>query len=102
MSTAVVYGQDVRPGKGSGVAGVVSELRGPCSPYQNNFMRCCFGAIGTGTVQIMYNRLGPGWTIVIFALICLVGVSLIWIGVCYGPRWRAKREQKVAAGGGTE
>ncbi|GFZ51213.1 hypothetical protein JCM24511_08971 [Saitozyma sp. JCM 24511] len=90
LATSVVYGQDVRPGKGSGVAGV------------NNFMRCCFGAIGTGTVQIMYNRLGPGWTTVIFALICLVGVSLIWIGVCYGHRWRAKREQKVAAGGGTE
>jgi hypothetical protein len=62
-------------------------------------MRCCFGAIGTGTVQITYNRLGPGWTTVIFALISLFGVSLIGIGVRYGPVWRANREQKEAGAG---
>jgi hypothetical protein len=40
-----------------------------------------------------------GWTTVIFALISLFGVSLIGIGVRYGPVWRANREQKEAGAG---
>ena len=69
-------------------------------------MRCLFGALGTGVVQIMYNRLGAGWTLVLLSGIVIAGIPVPVLVVRFARRWRESRrrkeEEKVFKGEGGE
>lgn len=85
-SMATIYGQDVLPGKGGAVSASL------------NLVRCAFGAVGSAVIQIVYGRLGAGWTFVLFSGICLAGFPLAFIAEKYAGGWREKRAEKRAAG----
>jgi hypothetical protein len=53
-----------------------------------------FGAAGTAVVQIMYNRIGAGWTTTVFSGICIAGIPLqVWV-VMNAGKWRVKRRER--------
>lgn len=80
MEIATVYGQDLKPTN----AGAVSASL--------NLVRCLFGAVGSGVVQIIYKRIGAGWAMVLFSGVIVLGSPLPVIVVRYGRSWRMKRD----------
>ncbi|BEI95796.1 hypothetical protein CcaverHIS631_0107450 [Cutaneotrichosporon cavernicola] len=85
ISTATIYGQDILPGKGGAVSASL------------NLVRCAFGALGTGVIQLMYTALGAGWTFVLLSGICVAGTPLSFVVIRYGKGWRDAREARAAA-----
>ncbi|ORY24562.1 major facilitator superfamily domain-containing protein [Naematelia encephala] len=83
LNPAGVYAQDCSPGRGGSVSASL------------NLIRCAFGAIGTGTIQLMYNRMGPGWAMVLLSGICVAGIPLPLIVITKGRRWRLKNTNNV-------
>ncbi|KAH9835929.1 MFS general substrate transporter [Rhodofomes roseus] len=63
----------------------------------NNLVRCSLGAALVSVIDIMLNRLGPGWTYVLLAGICLVLSPIMIFTYIMGPRWRAHRRAKRQA-----
>ena len=64
---------------------------------QNNLVRCALGAALVSVIEIILNRLGPGWTYVLLAGICVVLSPILLFTYIMGPRWRAKRRAKRQA-----
>ncbi|ORY25281.1 major facilitator superfamily domain-containing protein [Naematelia encephala] len=83
ISTATVYGQDLLPGKGGAVSASL------------NLVRCIFGAVGTAIVQIIYNAIGAGWTMVLFSGICLAALPLPLLVIRNAGSWRIHRAEKA-------
>ncbi|KAL1410207.1 multidrug transporter [Vanrija albida] len=83
IAVGVVYGQDVFPGKGAAASASL------------NFVRCAFGAIGTGVIQIMYQNLGAGWSFVLLSGLCAASLPLLLVVIRYAPRWRAWRRHRA-------
>lgn len=57
----------------------------------NNLVRCSLGALMVSVIDLLVNALGPGWTYVLLAGICLACSPMIWLAIWIGPRCRAKR-----------
>ena len=65
---------------------------------QNNLVRCSLGALFVSVIQIILNRLHPGWTYVLITGICIAFFPVQFVLLRYGPVWRAKRRaQRQAA-----
>lgn len=84
-STVTIYGQDVVPGRGGAVSASL------------NLVRCALAAVGTATVQLMYNAMGVGWTFVLLSGLSLAVLPLSFLVVAKGGKWREKRKAKQAA-----
>ncbi|WWD16739.1 hypothetical protein CI109_101170 [Kwoniella shandongensis] len=82
IGTVTVYGQDLVTGKGGAVSAAF------------NLTRCIFGAIGTAVVQTMYQKLGAGWTFVLWTGLVIIFVPLPMAVVRYGKSWRTSRVAK--------
>ncbi|KAG2145342.1 major facilitator superfamily domain-containing protein [Suillus bovinus] len=63
----------------------------------NNLVRCSFGALMVSVVDLIVNAIGPGWTYLLFAGICLACSPMIWLAIWIGPRCRAKRRARNTA-----
>ena len=83
VGVAMIYGQDLYPER----AGSVSA--------SSNLIRCLFAAIGTSVIQLLYEDIGAGWSIVIFAGLCVCGIPMLLLVTKMGPKWRAKRRAKA-------
>lgn len=83
-STVTIYGQDVVPGRGGAVSASL------------NLVRCALAAVGTATVQLMYNAMGVGWTFVLLSGLSLVVLPLSFLVVARGGKWREKRKDRQA------
>ncbi|KAG0702020.1 major facilitator superfamily domain-containing protein [Suillus ampliporus] len=57
----------------------------------NNLVRCSLGALMVSVIDLIVNAIGPGWTYVLLAGICLACTPMIWLAIQIGPRCRAKR-----------
>ncbi|KAG2367756.1 major facilitator superfamily domain-containing protein [Suillus spraguei] len=57
----------------------------------NNLVRCSLGALIVSVIDLIVNAMGPGWTYVLLAGICLACSPMIWLAIWIGPRCRAKR-----------
>ena len=64
---------------------------------QNNLVRCGLGAVLVSVIQIILDRLGPGWTYVLLPGICVVLSPILLLTYVMGPRWRADRRAKRRA-----
>lgn len=60
--------------------------------------RNLLSAVGTVAAAPILDALGDGWTLTMFALICLAASSIIRILQVFTPRWRAERERKMGGG----
>jgi predicted MFS family arabinose efflux permease len=60
----------------------------------NNLVRCSFGALMVSVIDLIVNAIGPGWTYVLLAAICLACSPMIWLAIWIGPRCRAKRRAR--------
>jgi hypothetical protein len=61
---------------------------------QLNLVRCLFGAVGTAVIQLLYNAIGAGWTMVLLTGLCLVALPLPAVVWLRGAKWRARRDAK--------
>jgi len=57
----------------------------------NNLVRCSLGALMVSVIDLIVSALGPGWTYVLLACICIACSPMIWLATWIGPRCRAKR-----------
>jgi len=48
-------------------------------------------------IDLIVNAIGPGWTYVLLAGICLASSPMIWFAIWIGPRCRAQRRARNAA-----
>ncbi|KAG1828129.1 major facilitator superfamily domain-containing protein [Suillus variegatus] len=60
----------------------------------NNLVRCSLGALMVSVIDLIVNVIGPGWTYVLLAGICLACSPMIWFAIWFGPRCRAKRRAR--------
>lgn len=81
-TTVTIYGQDVVPGRGGAVSASL------------NLVRCALAAVGTATVQLMYNAMGIGWTFVLLSGISLILLPLSFFVVARGGKWRQRRKER--------
>ncbi|KAH9950873.1 major facilitator superfamily domain-containing protein [Amylocystis lapponica] len=63
----------------------------------NNLVRCSFGAGLVSVIDLILNAIGPGWTYVLLAGICVFFSPLMVITRYMGPKWRARRRARRAA-----
>ncbi|KAG1864777.1 major facilitator superfamily domain-containing protein [Suillus subalutaceus] len=63
----------------------------------NNLVRCSLGALMVSVIDLLVNALGPGWTYVLLAGICMACSPMIWLAIWIGPRCRAKRRARNTA-----
>ncbi|ODN85271.1 hypothetical protein L198_07595 [Cryptococcus wingfieldii CBS 7118] len=82
VTTSTMYAQDICPNKGGAISASF------------NLVRCAFAAIGTATIQMMYETLNAGWTFVLLSGLVVVFMPFPISVVRYGRRWRAARERK--------
>jgi len=59
-------------------------------------VRCLFAAVGTAVIQLLYNAIGAGWTMVLLTGLCIAAMPLFWVIAHYGPKWRKDRREKKA------
>lgn len=64
----------------------------------NNLVRCSLGALVVSVIDLIVNAMGPGWTYVLLAGICLACSPMIWLAIWIGPRCRAKRRARNTIG----
>ena len=62
---------------------------------QLNLVRCSFGAVGTAVVQLLYDAIGAGWTMVLLSGMCVIAVPIPLCVIKYAPGWRATRVEKA-------
>lgn len=62
----------------------------------NNLVRCSLGALMVSVIDLIVNAIGPGWTYVLLAGICLACSPMIWFAIWIGPRCRAQRRARNA------
>ncbi|KAF7561984.1 hypothetical protein G7046_g2152 [Stylonectria norvegica] len=58
----------------------------------NNLVRCELAAVGLAVLDIMIQKMGPGWCFVVFAALHLVTLPALWILEHYGLAWRRRRD----------
>ncbi|KZT75004.1 MFS general substrate transporter [Daedalea quercina L-15889] len=63
----------------------------------NNLVRCGLGAALVSVIDLILNRLGPGWTYVLLPGICVVLSPIMLFTYYMGPIWRARRRAKRQA-----
>lgn len=56
-----------------------------------NLVRCLLGAVGTSTIQLMIDAMGPGWSFTTLAGIIIVSAPLVYYQYRYGSRYRLSR-----------
>ncbi|KAG0701799.1 major facilitator superfamily domain-containing protein [Suillus ampliporus] len=56
-----------------------------------NLVRCSMGAVMVSVIDLIVTAVGPGWTYVLLAGICLAFSPMIWLAIWIGPRCRAMR-----------
>ncbi|WWD16590.1 hypothetical protein CI109_101018 [Kwoniella shandongensis] len=83
LTTTTIYGIDLFAGQGGAVTATF------------NLIRCALGAVTVSTVQLIVDRMGPGWCFVLLNGICLLGTPLVLIVLKCGPRWRKQRREKA-------
>ncbi|KAF8349672.1 MFS general substrate transporter [Amanita rubescens] len=59
----------------------------------SNLVRCTSGAVFVSVVQLMINKIGTGWTYVVFAGLLSLAIPLIQFVIFIGPSCRLKRSQ---------
>ncbi|KZS92540.1 MFS general substrate transporter [Sistotremastrum niveocremeum HHB9708] len=59
----------------------------------NNLFRCSAGAALVAVEDLILDALGPGWTFVLFGVICLVFYPLSYLEMKSGSRFREKRNR---------
>lgn len=52
------------------------------------------GAALVSVIDLILDALGPGWTYVLLAGICLASLPMIWFAERIGPQCRAKRHAR--------
>ncbi|ODN82263.1 hypothetical protein L202_02546 [Cryptococcus amylolentus CBS 6039] len=82
VTTSTMYAQDICPNKGGAISASF------------NLVRCAFAAIGTATIQMMYETLNAGWTFVLLSGLVVVFMPFPLSVVRYGRNWREERERK--------
>ncbi|ODO09660.1 hypothetical protein I350_01873 [Cryptococcus amylolentus CBS 6273] len=82
VTTSTMYAQDICPNKGGAISASF------------NLVRCAFAAIGTATIQMMYETLNAGWTFVLLSGLVVVFMPFPLSVVRYGRKWREERERK--------
>ncbi|KAF5313949.1 hypothetical protein D9758_018685 [Tetrapyrgos nigripes] len=60
----------------------------------NNLFRGGLGAVLTSVIDLVLKALNPGWTYVLFGLVCAVLTPLVWVVIKIGPGCRQKRREK--------
>ncbi|KPV74288.1 uncharacterized protein RHOBADRAFT_66576 [Rhodotorula graminis WP1] len=62
----------------------------------NNLYRCLLGAAGTGFIDPLLKRLGPGWAFTMLSLVTCLFLPLAILEWRKGMRWRAERRARLA------
>jgi len=57
----------------------------------SNFIRCEVAAGGLAVLDLLLQKLGPGWTFVLFATTGLLSIPCLYILLRQGLSWRQKR-----------
>lgn len=60
---------------------------------QNNLVRCTSGAVCVSVVQLIIDKIGTGWTYVVFAGLTLLAIPVVQFVIFIGPSRRLKRSQ---------
>lgn len=92
---------DLVPAQGSSITACVSlacrtgvsSVPRQLGLLQSNLVRCTSGAVFVSVVQLMINKIGTGWTYVVFAGLLLLAIPLIQFVIFIGPSCRLKRSQ---------
>ncbi|KAJ7140907.1 MFS general substrate transporter [Mycena epipterygia] len=82
MNAAQTLILDLVPGQGSSVTAC------------NNLVRGALSAVMVAVIELILTALGPGWTYVLLAGMCVVVSPLIYVVMRIGPSCRAKRRRK--------
>ncbi|KAG7452354.1 MFS general substrate transporter [Guyanagaster necrorhizus] len=61
----------------------------------NNFIRCVAGAVLVSTMDLLLRALGPGWTYILLAGICVLTIPLVYLTIQIGPPRRIKRRRAL-------
>lgn len=61
---------------------------------QNNLLRGALSAVMVAVIQLILDALGPGWTYVLLAGMCVLVAPLIYVVMRIGPACRARRRRK--------
>ena len=102
MNTVQTLLIDILPSQSSSVSACVSYILHYFAAFllielfQNNLVRCSFGAVMVSVIDLIVSALGAGWTYVLLAGICLACSPMIWLAIWIGPRCRAKRRNSAA------
>ncbi|WWC87663.1 uncharacterized protein L201_002554 [Kwoniella dendrophila CBS 6074] len=59
-----------------------------------NLARCCMGAIATGTINPLVNKIGIGWGFMVWVGLMVLSLGLVFIQMKFGMKWRRKREEE--------
>lgn len=96
INLATVYGQDLKPGQGGAVSASVSaqSVIQTGLIIQLNLIRCLLGAVGTGTILLLYNAINAGWTLVLLTGLCVICLPMPLVVLHYGPTWRRRRRER--------
>ncbi|KAF8207964.1 MFS general substrate transporter [Mycena galopus ATCC 62051] len=81
MNTAQTLLLDLAPTQGASVTAC------------NNLVRCGLGATMVAVIQLILTAIGPGWTYVLLAALCILASPLIYVVMRIGPGCRAKRRR---------
>ncbi|KAJ7195657.1 MFS general substrate transporter [Mycena pura] len=76
---------DLVPGQGSSVTAC------------NNLVRCALSATMVAVIQLILSALGPGWTYVLLAGMCVVSSPLMYVVMHIGPACRARRRRRTGS-----
>ncbi|WVQ72078.1 hypothetical protein IAR50_001623 [Cryptococcus sp. DSM 104548] len=82
VTTTTMYAQDICPGRGGAISASF------------NLVRCALAAIGTATIQMMYETFNAGWTFVLLSGLVIFFMPFPLAVVRYGRGWRRAREQR--------
>jgi hypothetical protein len=58
-----------------------------------NLVRFCMGALAVGVVQLLFNRVGAGFTFLIFAMATLAVTPVLVVQWIFGVKWRTEERK---------
>lgn len=63
---------------------------------QNNLVRCSLGGVGVGLVESSISAIEEAETFLILAGVSALSISLVYVELRYGMRWRMARLHRQA------
>lgn len=79
----------------------ISQAQAGAVMAASNLTRCALGAVASAVIQLMIDKIGLGWTYVVFGIVFLLFSPMLAVQYFWGQKWRqqakAREDAKIAA-----